>query len=421
MTTVDIILENKRMLHIPNKIGKYHYVRSIGSGSFSAVILVQQNNPSSDECQNFACKVVSRVLLVEENMLNRFEQETRILQSLQHPNIVHVEEIVYLEDYICIIMEFCENGELFKYIVNNESINEQDCKKIFRQIVFAVQFVHQHSIAHRDLKPENILLDKDLNPKLADFGFCHITSDTLLTTPCGSPFYAPPEIIANEPYDGKKADIWSLGVVLFTMVTGALPWTEVSQSKLFIQIKNADYDVPRNLSNHIQMLIKSMLVKDPSQRPTCEEILDSPFLKASSLSYHSKLTSFGSSFFESRNINSSSVFSSIPNSIAGSRSLAANSGLLNDQVLFRRRSAQEANDTNLINLSPSSFTNIPPVSKKRRNNCFSAYMNNKNESSNQQNSNSESNAKIVDTHSESLLPPELVLIRKKPSFGRKPK
>lgn len=286
MDTLDITLENDFVLQIPQKIGKYSIVRLIGTGSFSAVVLVRINsptpNPISDSANDktFACKVVSRVRLVQERNMNRFEQEIRILQSLHHPNIVHVEEIVYIEDYICIIMEYCEKGEIFNHIVQNGAFSEKDCIQIFKKIVEAVKYIHDHNIAHRDLKPENILLTDDNEPKLADFGLCHMTDpNILLKTPCGSPFYAPPEILNSQPYDGKKADMWSLGIVLFTMATGSLPWTQLSQTHLFKQIREADITIPTSLSISCQNLLKKLLVQDPSKRPTCEEVLQSQFFQ----------------------------------------------------------------------------------------------------------------------------------------------
>ncbi|OHS99198.1 CAMK family protein kinase [Tritrichomonas foetus] len=275
MDYIRLTIDEENSLEIPKRFSKYTYVRSIGHGSFSAVVLVQHIQSK----EFFACKVVSRELLVNEGLFERFEQEVRILQSLHHPNIVQVTDIVFTDKLILLLMENCENGELFNHIVQCGALNDEELTRIFRQITRALQYVHEKNIAHRDLKPENILLDDEMNAKLADFGLCHITSPkSLLKTPCGSPFYAPPEIINNVKYDGKKADIWSLGVVLFTMATGALPWTETNQSKLFLQIQEADIHIPSCLSPPLQQLLLMMLCKDPNARPSCEEILNMPWL-----------------------------------------------------------------------------------------------------------------------------------------------
>lgn len=274
--SIDIAIDEAHVLKVPKVFGKYEYLKTIGSGSFSAVVLCRHVYTR----RLFACKVVSRELLVEQQIFDRFEQEVRILQSLHHPYIVHVETLVFSEDYIYLVMEYCPNGELFQRIVQTGGLDETETRRIFKQICEALSFVHSHNIAHRDLKPENILLDKDMNAKLADFGLCHTTSpQKLLLTPCGSPFYAPPEIINNEEYDGKKADIWSLGVVLYTMATGSLPWTETNQTQLFIQIREADILVPPHVNPLVQHLLRMMLSRNPAVRPSCEEILSLPWVQ----------------------------------------------------------------------------------------------------------------------------------------------
>ncbi|OHS99211.1 CAMK family protein kinase [Tritrichomonas foetus] len=273
----EIFLSETQTLRIPPVIGgTYEFVRCIGNGSNSAVILVRHKS----ENLFYAVKIVTRNLLIEENLMNRFEQEIRIMQHLHHPNIITLKEIVYETENIYIVMDYCENGELFSYIIDQSEVTEIEAKKIFRQIIEAVKYIHDRSIAHRDIKPENILLDRELNAKLCDFGLCHVTSPTReLLTPCGSPFYAPPEIVKNLKYDGKKADIWSLGIVLFTMVTGALPWTEIDPpERLYDQIQRAEIKVPFNFSLDLRKLILSMTDKDPTKRPNCDQILYGPWL-----------------------------------------------------------------------------------------------------------------------------------------------
>ena len=275
-SVVQVPLDEEHVLNIPKQFGKYELVKKIGTGSFSAVVLCRHIQTRA----YYACKVVCRQLLVEQNIFDRFEQEVRVLQSLRHPNIVHLEHIVYTEDNIYLIMEYCMRGELFKYIASIGPLEEGLVIRMFRQIAEALDFVHSHNIAHRDLKPENILLDQDMNAKLADFGLCHATSaQKLLVTPCGSPFYAPPEIINNVEYDGKRADVWSLGVVLYTMATGSLPWTETNQTQLFQQIREADIVIPSRLHPALRELLQMMLQRDPAKRPTTREILEFPWLQ----------------------------------------------------------------------------------------------------------------------------------------------
>jgi serine/threonine protein kinase len=271
---LDLIIYGSQAIRIPRHFGRYEYVKTLGSGCSSAVILVRQIVTST----LFACKVVSRAHLVSENLFDRFEQEVRLLPSLRHPNIVTFEEIVFEPELIYLVMEYCSHGDLFSHMVAHGIFPESRAREIAHQIAEAVRYIHGRDIAHRDLKPDNILLDRHLVAKVADFGLCHTSSSkNLLRTPCGSPFYAPPEIICNQDYDGKSADIWSLGVILFSMVTSSLPWSADNQMELFRQIKACDIEIPVTLSMALQELLRWMLQRDPLQRWTIGEVLNSPW------------------------------------------------------------------------------------------------------------------------------------------------
>ena len=275
MEPVRVTIGDSTPVEIPAHIGKYEFLGIIGKGSFSCVVLVINRATQ----QKYACKVVSRDMLVQYNIFDRFEREVRIMQTMKHPSIVELVEIVYEEDLIYVVMEYCSNGELFTMISTGGKIEEYLVKRMFHQIVEGVAYIHSRNIAHRDLKPENILLDDTLNAKIADFGLCHqVDADNLMRTPCGSPFYAPPEVLQGKPYDGKKGDVWSLGVVLFAMVTGSLPWMEVNQAKLIQRIVAADYWVPGHVTKMVKDLIRGMLNPDPGQRLSIEEVSKSPWL-----------------------------------------------------------------------------------------------------------------------------------------------
>lgn len=275
METIVAMTSDQFRIDIPVKFGKYDYVRTLGSGSFSVVALVVDRTTNAQ----YACKICSRQLLIERNIFDRFEREVRTMQSLRHPSLVGLEDVVFDSQLIYLVMEYCFNGELFQVIADQGRFEESVARRIFTQIVSGMIYIHSHDIAHRDLKPENILLDADMNAKITDFGLCHpVDTNTLLTTPCGSPFYAPPEIISNQPYDGKKSDVWSLGVVLYTIVTGALPWQESNQVQLFRQILDADYRIPRYLSPGLRDLISRLIRADPNDRPTMEEIAAHPWV-----------------------------------------------------------------------------------------------------------------------------------------------
>lgn len=264
------VTEADRILHIPTHFHDYRYIRTIGTGTSSVVVLV------TNEINNklYACKVVSRKELEISGNLKRFEQETRVHSFLQHPNILEIIEIIYEKDLIFIITEYCQCGELFLYIITHPDISEETTQKFFVQILRAVVFLHERLISHRDLKPENILLDSNMNIKLADFGFCMQTKshNMLLSTPCGSPFYAAPEIVAGQMYDGKKADVWSLGVVLYTMATASLPWTSTVEEELYHQISHGIFQIPSCVSKECREVILACMQVDPNKRPIASQI-----------------------------------------------------------------------------------------------------------------------------------------------------
>jgi serine/threonine protein kinase len=199
--------------------------------------------------------------------------------SLHHPSLVSASDFFEEGSYIFFIMEYCPGGELFQLIVNRGALPFPQIQKLFEQIVDGVRYLHSQNIAHRDLKPENILLDNDGNAKIADFGFAHLsTPNALLTTPCGSLFYAAPEIILGLPYDGKRADIWSLGVILFCMAVGALPWNSEEKSGIVRQIMERRILMPSGMAKEIEELILKMMEIEPRERPTIEEIAQCDWL-----------------------------------------------------------------------------------------------------------------------------------------------
>lgn len=181
-------------------------------------------------------------------------------------------------------MEYVEGGELFHYIGDRGILAEIEVIHLFRQIIAALLYCHRLNIHHRDLKPENILLDKStFTIKLVDFGMAALQPiGKKLTTPCGSPHYAAPEVIRTKSYDGGKADVWSCGVILFVMLTGYPPFNysgnDADLGVLFRAIARADYVMPTNLSREAQDLIRKILVPDPRRRIPIEKIWEHPFL-----------------------------------------------------------------------------------------------------------------------------------------------
>ena len=152
-------------------------------------------------------------------------------------------------------------------------MNENEARRIFQQIIFGVEYLHTHQVSHRDLKPENILLDEDNNVKIADFGLSNVMRDGIfLYSSCGSPNYAAPELINGKFYNGSSIDIWSCGVILYTLLTGTLPFDEKQIPKLYQKIRECKYILPQILSDSAKDLIFRMLQKDPMNRITIPEI-----------------------------------------------------------------------------------------------------------------------------------------------------
>jgi 5'-AMP-activated protein kinase, catalytic alpha subunit len=147
------------------------------------------------------------------------------MKRVRHPNIIYLYEIIETDDHVYIITEFAEQGELFRVMTTEVRLKERAAGRIFYQILNAVEYLHRLNIAHRDLKPENILLDNDYNVKLIDFGLSnYCRAGKYLSTACGSPCYAPPEMVAGKTYSGTIGDVWSLGIIFYGMICGSLPF-----------------------------------------------------------------------------------------------------------------------------------------------------------------------------------------------------
>jgi serine/threonine protein kinase len=266
---------NSINIQIPSQIGPYRLRGTIGEGAFSIVKLCVHHI----DRRQYACKIVPKSLLQERSLLNRFQLEIEIDRQLHHPGIVGVADLCQDVNNFYLFMEFCPNGELFQYIVDRGKLTESEAKSFIWQIFDALQYLHTMNIVHRDMKPENILIDMIGRLKLSDFGlsqFC--PPDHLVSTPCGSPCYASPELLSGNPYDGRANDIWGCGVILFAMVTGQLPWTKRNQTQLFAQIRRGEYQIPNFLSQQCTDLITRLMTVDPQTRITLNEVFNHQFM-----------------------------------------------------------------------------------------------------------------------------------------------
>ncbi|XP_008272326.3 serine/threonine-protein kinase MARK2-like [Oryctolagus cuniculus] len=242
------------------------FLSVLGRGSFSRVLLA---------CQPSSQRLVAAKLFKEDERdpfgARRVMQEASIMQLLRHPNIVQLLEVGRVGHYHCLVMELMDGGDLFQHVLSRGSLPEPEVMVMFDQILAAVGYCHAQRVAHRDLKLENLLLDSQLNVKLADFGLsCHLPEGELVQGFRGTLEYSAPEEFQREPYDPFAADIWSLGVILFTMLAGAMPFNGEDRVELRDCIQRGSYELPCAASPALEELLSWLLSMDPYDRPTAE-------------------------------------------------------------------------------------------------------------------------------------------------------
>ncbi|XP_077962580.1 serine/threonine-protein kinase MARK2 isoform X24 [Gasterosteus aculeatus] len=247
-------------------IGNYRLLKTIGKGNFAKVKLARHVLTGKE----VAVKIIDKTQL-NSSSLQKLFREVRIMKMLNHPNIVKLFEVIETEKTLYLVMEYASGGEVFDYLVAHGRMKEKEARAKFRQIVSAVQYCHQKCIVHRDLKAENLLLDADMNIKIADFGFSNeFTLGNKLDTFCGSPPYAAPELFQGKKYDGPEVDVWSLGVILYTLVSGSLPFDGQNLKELRERVLRGKYRIPFYMSTDCENLLKKFLILNPSKRGSLE-------------------------------------------------------------------------------------------------------------------------------------------------------
>ncbi|OMO89834.1 hypothetical protein COLO4_19571 [Corchorus olitorius] len=197
------------------------------------------------------------------------------MKLLHHPNVVRIHEVIGSKTKIYIVMEYISGGQLSDKLSYAKKLSEPEARKIFQQLIDAVDHCHSRGVYHRDLKPENLLLDDKGNLKVSDFGLSALRKPgDMLTTACGSPCYVAPELLANKGYDGAAADIWSCGVVLFEILAGYLPFDDRNLVVLYKKISAAQYTCPPWFTECQRKLIVRILNPDPEKRITIPEIIE---------------------------------------------------------------------------------------------------------------------------------------------------
>ncbi|KAI1306050.1 Serine/threonine-protein kinase SIK3 [Halotydeus destructor] len=255
---------------IPVRIGYYDVIKTIGKGNFAVVKLAKNTITNT----KVAIKIIDKTCLDKEN-LRKIWREIEIMKKIKkHNNILRLYQVMQTEKYLMLVTEYCAGGEIFDHLVANGKMQEPVARGYFVQIVNAVEFLHNFGIVHRDLKAENLLLSHDLKTvKIADFGFSNYFSpNSLLHTWCGSPPYAAPELFEGLHYDGPKVDVWSMGVVLYVLVCGALPFDGHTLQSLRSRVLSGKFRIPFFMSCDCEHLIRHMLIVDPEKRFSIEQI-----------------------------------------------------------------------------------------------------------------------------------------------------
>ncbi|KAK7070424.1 hypothetical protein SK128_005319, partial [Halocaridina rubra] len=255
--------------------GQYELHGTIGSGGFAKVKLATHVLTG----ERVAVKIMDKRQLGDD--LPRIYLEIEAMKQLTHQHVCKLYQVLETDSKIFMILEYCPGGELFDYIVEKDRLEEDEARLFFRQIASAVAYVHKMGYAHRDLKPENLLLDDDQNLKLIDFGLCANPTgglDQRLATCCGSPAYAAPELVSGRQYLGAEADIWSMGVLLYALLCGFLPFDDENLGALYRKIQAGVYEKPDWLTPGSRELLSFMLQVDPKRRITVTQLLTHPWV-----------------------------------------------------------------------------------------------------------------------------------------------
>lgn len=269
---------------LPTEIGTYRISRSLGKGAFSIV----KEGIDMNTHAKYAIKIIPKCNMHAAADMERFEREVRVVLKMNHPGIIKIYDLLADDKFFYLVMELFHGKDLLEFVPAPGTINERESKIIFKQILDTINYIHGQGVAHRDLKLENVLMDSSQRIKLIDFGFSRAANPgQMFQTPCGSPAYAAPEVIDGQTYDGRAADMWSCGVVLFCLVTGELPWKAGSQLAVFKQISEGNIDIPKGVSKECAGLIERLLCPNPVLRFTAADALSHPWLDGVSVSWDS--------------------------------------------------------------------------------------------------------------------------------------
>ncbi|CAG9327784.1 unnamed protein product [Blepharisma stoltei] len=252
----------------------YELLETLGKGTFGKVKLGLHLLTG----EKVAIKVLDKNCISDVSDVERISREIHILKLIRHENLVQLYEVIETSEKIYLVMEYVSGGELFTHIVNSKRLKEKEACKFYQQIISGIEYIHKLNIVHRDLKPENLLLDHDKTLKFVDFGLSNTYLEgEMLKTACGSPCYAAPEMIAGKSYIASRVDIWSSGVILFTMLCGHLPFEDSNTHQLYKKILAGEYHVPKYVTPEAKDFLKCILNTNPEERYRIDQIRQHPW------------------------------------------------------------------------------------------------------------------------------------------------
>ncbi|KAM4640659.1 5'-AMP-activated protein kinase catalytic subunit alpha-2 isoform 2-T2 [Discoglossus pictus] len=258
------------------KIGHYILGDTLGVGTFGKVKIGEHQLTG----HKVAVKILNRQKIRNLDVVGKIKREIQNLKLFRHPHIIKLYQVISTPTDFFMVMEYVSGGELFDYICKHGRVEETEARRLFQQILSAVDYCHRHMVVHRDLKPENVLLDAHMNAKIADFGLSNMMSDgEFLRTSCGSPNYAAPEVISGRLYAGPEVDIWSCGVILYALLCGTLPFDDEHVPTLFKKIRGGVFYMPEYLNRSVATLLMHMLQVDPLKRSTIKDIREHEWFK----------------------------------------------------------------------------------------------------------------------------------------------
>ncbi|KFP04393.1 RAC-beta serine/threonine-protein kinase, partial [Calypte anna] len=241
----------------------FDYLKLLGKGTFGKVILVREKATG----RYYAMKILRKEVIIAKDEVAHTVTESRVLQNTRHPFLTALKYAFQTNDRLCFVMEYANGGELFFHLSRERVFTEDRARFYGAEIVSALEYLHSRDVVYRDIKLENLMLDKDGHIKITDFGLCKegITDGATMKTFCGTPEYLAPEVLEDNDY-GRAVDWWGLGVVMYEMTCGRLPFYNQDHERLFELILMEEIRFPRTLSPEAKSLLAGLLKKDPKQR-----------------------------------------------------------------------------------------------------------------------------------------------------------